>query len=41
MLIYDLRLNKGVSPAELITGVEAAGGAHITSVRVTARTDDS
>lgn len=34
VLLYEVRLNKGVSPEELVSGVQTAGGAHITHVDV-------
>jgi len=36
VLLYEVRLNKGVSPDELVSGVETGGGAHVTNVEVSA-----
>lgn len=39
-LLYELRLKNSVSPDELASGVESAGGAHITSVQISPRAND-
>ena len=40
LLLYEVRLNKGVSPDELVSSVKAAGGAHVTNVDVSPRRFD-
>ena len=40
LLLYDLRLNTGVSPGDLVTGVGMFGTAHITNVEVSAKPND-
>ena len=40
VLLYELRLNKGVSPDELVSGVETGGGAHITNVEVSGQGEE-
>lgn len=40
VLLYEARLNKGVSPDELVSRVEAGGGAHVTNVDVSPREAD-
>ena len=37
VLLYELRLKKGVSHEELVTGVKTVFGAHITNVEVSSR----
>lgn len=39
-LLYELRLNKGVSPNELVTGVEMFGASYITRVDVSANANE-
>jgi len=41
LLLYDLRLNTGVSPGDLVTGVGMFGAAHITNVEVSAKPNDA
>ena len=40
LLLYELRLNRGVSPNELVTGVEMYGASYITNVGVSATAND-
>ena len=40
LLLYELRLNRGVSPNELVTGVETYGASYITNVGVSATAND-
>lgn len=39
-LLYELRLNKGVSPNELVTGVEMFGASYIKRVDVSANANE-
>ena len=40
LLLYELRLNRGVSPNELVTGVQMFGASYITNVEVSAKAND-
>ena len=40
LLLYELRLKSGVSPHELVTGVEMFGASYITKVEVSARENE-
>jgi hypothetical protein len=40
LLLYELRLNRGVSPHELVTGVEMFGASYVKKVEVSARAND-
>jgi hypothetical protein len=40
LILYELRLNRGVSPNELVTGVEMYGASYVTNVGVSATAND-
>ena len=40
LLLYEVQLNTGVSPNELVTGVQMLGASYITNVGVSATAND-